>query len=78
MPYANLDGVTGLTVGVGDVPDLAWALKRLLGDHELRERLGQQAKERALTQFTIPRFVDSMLAVYDEARAIHAEKQGRA
>jgi glycosyltransferase involved in cell wall biosynthesis len=77
VPYANLDGVTGLTVGVGDVPELAWALKRLLGDHPLRERLGQQARERALTQFTIPRFVDSMLAVYEEARTIHAEKQGR-
>jgi len=78
VPYANLDGITGLTVGVGDVPELTIALNRLLGDHELRERLGQQAKERALSQFTIPRFVDSMLAVYEEARAIHVEKQRRA
>ena len=78
VPYANLDGVTGLIVGPGDVPQLARALQRLLTDHELRERLGQQARERALAQFTIPRFVDSMLAVYDEARAIRSEKQGRA
>ena len=78
VPYANLDGVTGLIVGPGDVPQLARALQRLLTDHELRERLGQQARDRALAQFTIPRFVDSMLAVYDEARAIRSEKQGRA
>ncbi len=77
VPYANLDGVTGLIVGVGDVPALAAALNRLLTDHALRQRLGQQARARALSQFTIPRFVDSMLAVYDEARSIHAQKQGR-
>ncbi len=78
VPYANLDGVTGLTVGVGDVPELTRALGRLIRDGELRQRLGQQARERALTQFTIPRFVESMSAVYDEAREIHAAKQGRA
>ena len=78
VPYANLDGVTGLTMGVGDAPALTAGLNRLLGDPELRERLGSQAQARALSQFTIPRFVDSMQAVYAEARAIHASKQGRA
>ena len=78
VPYANLDGVTGLTVNVGDAPALTSALNRLLGDDELRTRLGHQAQQRALSQFTIPRFVDSMQAVYAEARAIHASKQGRA
>jgi rhamnosyl/mannosyltransferase len=78
VPYANLDGVTGLTVPVGDVAALAAALNRLLGDDELRGRLGAQARERALTQFTIPRMVEQMLAVYSEAIEVHAEKRGRA
>jgi rhamnosyl/mannosyltransferase len=78
VPYANLDGVTGLTVPVGDVPALAAALTRLLADDALRERLGAQARERALTQFTIPRMVESMQAVYREAAELHAAKQGRA
>ena len=77
VPYANLDGVTGLTVAVGDVPQLAAALNRLLTDHELRDRLGRQARERALTQFTIPRFAASMTDVYREAAERHAAKQGR-
>jgi glycosyltransferase involved in cell wall biosynthesis len=78
VPYANLDGVTGLTVAVGDVAALAGALNRLLGDDELRDRLGRQARERALTQFTIPRMVDQMLAVYSEAIDVHANRRGRA
>ena len=78
VPYANLDGVTGLTVAVGDVDALGAALNRLLSDDALRARLGAQARERALTQFTIPRMVEQMVAVYSEAIAVHAGKQGRA
>jgi rhamnosyl/mannosyltransferase len=78
VPYANLDGVTGLTVPVGDVAALAAALNLLLSDDALRERLGSQAAERALTQFTIPRMVSQMLDVYGEAIDAHATKQGRA
>jgi glycosyltransferase involved in cell wall biosynthesis len=74
VPYANLDGVTGLTVPVGDISALAGALNRLLGDGELRARLGMQARQRALTQFTIPRMVSQMLEVYAEAIDVHASK----
>jgi glycosyltransferase involved in cell wall biosynthesis len=78
VPYANLDGVTGLTVPVGDVGALGSALNRLLGDDELRERLGVVAQERALTKFTIPRMVGQMLEVYAEAIDMHVSKRGRA
>jgi glycosyltransferase involved in cell wall biosynthesis len=78
VPYANLDGVTGLTVAVGDVAALADALNRLLADDELRARLGSQARQRALTQFTIARMVEQMLSVYSEAIDVHAAKKGRA
>lgn len=71
VPYANLDGVTGLTVPVGDVGALAVALQRLIIDEELRERLGRQAKERALRDFTIPRMVGATLDVYREAQESH-------
>ncbi|MDR3685359.1 MAG: glycosyltransferase [Coriobacteriia bacterium] len=77
VPYANLDGVTGIMVPVGDVAALAEALNRLLADDELRARLGAQARERALTTFTIPRMVEQMLDVYAEAIDVHAAKRGR-
>lgn len=76
VPYANLDGVTGLTVPVGDVAALSAALNRLLGDDELRARLGAQARERALTKFTIPRMAEGFVEVYAEASALHAERRG--
>ena len=47
VPYANLDGVTGLIVPPGDAPRLRAALRRLLGDDELRARLGRPGPARA-------------------------------
>lgn len=76
VPYANVDGVTGFTVPVGDADALADALNRLLADDALRERMGRQARERALSQFTIPRMVDNTLAVYREAIDSHVERVG--
>lgn len=75
VPYANLDGVTGLTVPVGNVSALSAALNRLLGDNALREKLGRQAQERALTEFTIPRMVETTLGVYREAIDVHEAKR---
>jgi rhamnosyl/mannosyltransferase len=72
VPYANLDGVTGYTVPVGDTGALAGALSRLLSDDELRKRLGSQARDRALSDFTIPRMVERTSEVYAEAVRLHA------
>ncbi len=67
VPFANLDGVTGLTVPVGDSDALAAALDRLLADDELRTRLGAQARERARAEFTVERMAAQTLEVYREA-----------
>ena len=63
-----------LTVPPGDVAALAAALNRLLGDDELRARLGRQAQARALREFTVPRMVARTLDVYAEAAARHAAR----
>ncbi len=68
VPFVNENGVTGLTVPPGDVPALAGALRTLVSDRALRERLGAQARERARERFTTGRMVDDTLAVYAEAR----------
>lgn len=67
VPFANLDGVTGLTVTPGDVAELADALKTLHSDDALRARLGRQARERVLAEFSLDAMVDATLNVYREA-----------
>jgi rhamnosyl/mannosyltransferase len=67
VPFVNQHGVTGLTVPPGDAVALGGALRTLVEDDDLRRRLGRQASERALADFTIPRMVERTLAVYDEA-----------
>jgi len=74
VPYANPDGVTGLTVPPGDAAALAVALRRLLDEDELRARLGQQAQARALAAFTIPHMVEQTLGVYAEAIERHGRR----
>jgi glycosyltransferase involved in cell wall biosynthesis len=60
---------TGLLVPPRDPSALRAALERLLGDRELRLRLGTAGQERARTQFSWERFVNGTLAAYDEALA---------
>jgi len=67
VPYANLDGVTGLTFPPRNVQALAGSLNALLADDELRKRLGKQAQERALAEFTIDQMVAKVNDVYTEA-----------
>lgn len=69
VPFVNEHGVSGLVVPPSDAEALASALKELLGDDELRARLGRQAKERALDRFTIDRMAADTLEVYREAIA---------
>jgi glycosyltransferase involved in cell wall biosynthesis len=62
-----VDGETGLVVPPRDVPALRTALERLLGDPELRRRLGEAAKRRARERFSWQASTDALLEVYAEA-----------
>jgi glycosyltransferase involved in cell wall biosynthesis len=59
------DGDNGLVVAPGDVPALAGAIDRLLGDRALRERLGS-ASRAAVAGYTYEAMVDA----FDRALAI--------
>lgn len=52
VSWVNRDGVTGLTVPVGEAEPLAQALGRLLADPVLAARLGSAARRRYLEAFT--------------------------
>lgn len=62
-----VDGETGLLVPPGDVPALRAALERLLGDPELRRRLGAAARERAAERLSWDRVTEATMVAYRDA-----------
>ncbi|KMS81529.1 glycosyl transferase family 1 [Streptomyces leeuwenhoekii] len=66
---AGGDGETCLAVPPGDAGALAAGLGRLLGDPELRARLGAAGRERVLRHFTWARAAEGTVAHYREAIA---------
>jgi glycosyltransferase involved in cell wall biosynthesis len=64
--FVNLDGETGIVVEPRDPGALADAINRLLGDDELRRRLGANGTERARTLFSKERTVDEIWNLYQQ------------
>ncbi len=66
MPEAVVDGVTGVLAEVGDVAGIAAALRGLLADGELRQRLGEAGRARILAEFSISAMIEGNERVYGE------------
>jgi glycosyltransferase involved in cell wall biosynthesis len=67
---AGPDGETCLAVPPGDAGALAAALGRLLGDAQLRARLGAAGRERVLRRFTWEQAARGTAGRYREAIAL--------
>jgi glycosyltransferase involved in cell wall biosynthesis len=63
------DGKTGLLFPPGDVDSLRQALSSLLTDKELRQKMGERAQLRALTNFPSTKIVSGMMSFYSELLA---------
>ncbi len=66
VPYANLNETTGLIVPPKDSQALAAALNRLLVDDDLRRRLGEQAKNRVESEFSLEAMAGEIMRAYTE------------
>ena len=62
-----VDGQTGLLIPPRDADALRAALERLLGDRDLRRRLGADGRRRAQERFSWPVVTEATLAAYAEA-----------
>ena len=60
------DGVDGVLVAPRDVAALRTALERLLGDPELRARLGAAARAKAEREWSRDAMADALLRMYEE------------
>jgi glycosyltransferase involved in cell wall biosynthesis len=65
VPEAVEHGVNGLLVRPGRPAEIASAVKALIADSELRQRMGQCSRERAQQRFR----VDAMVSAYEEVYA---------
>jgi len=71
VPDVVADGTDGYLFPVGDVNAAADHLARLAADPELRRRMGEQGRERALARYRVPRLVEDVDRLY---RALLAAK----
>ena len=71
IPEMVLDGETGILVPPGDDVAIADAIERILGDDELRVRMGQAARVRAEARFDARKTTTDLLGVLAEARRRH-------
>ena len=66
VPEVVVPGQTGELVEAGDVDGVARELTTLLGDAELRSRLGAAGRERARTEFSVARMTERTIGVYED------------
>jgi glycosyltransferase involved in cell wall biosynthesis len=69
IPDLVEDGITGLLVPVGDVPALSEALRRLIVHRDLRQRLGEAARDVHRTRLELSVYVDRLAAIWADAAA---------
>ena len=69
LAEAISQGEAGLLVPAGDTPALRAAIARLLGDSELRARLGAAARRHAQEAFAWSAYVDGVAKAYGQAPA---------
>jgi glycosyltransferase involved in cell wall biosynthesis len=79
VPEMITHEVNGLLVAAGDIEGLAAAIGRLMSDSQLRERLGQAARETIATRFSLAAAVERLLEIYRrfgiEPRAAHPRRE---
>ncbi len=71
IPEMVVDGETGLLVPPGDEAGIAAAITKLLGDDELRTRLGDAARVRAHDRFDARKTTADLIRVIAAAKEMH-------
>ncbi len=64
VTYVNQHAYTGLVVRPRDTGALVESISTLLSDNELRHRLGEQARQRVLREFTVDHMVDRTVDLF--------------
>jgi N-acetyl-alpha-D-glucosaminyl L-malate synthase BshA len=66
LPEVNINGQTGFTRDVGDIEGLAEAIKTILSDRELAEKMGKTGKEIASNEFSADIIIPKYIQYYEK------------
>ena len=67
VTWVNRHGETGLNARPGDYRDLAYCLKTLLSDQDLRKKMGEVARKRFEENFTTTEMIDATIKAYTKS-----------
>lgn len=59
------DGVTGLLTPVGNSDAIGKAILKLIGDNDMRKKLGDNARSLAIEKFSLNNMADKMIELYE-------------
>jgi len=68
------DGFNGILVPASDVNALENAMKRLIGDSQFRQTLGQQARKDAMQRFSWDTYISRLESIYASVIEEHSHK----
>jgi glycosyltransferase involved in cell wall biosynthesis len=75
VPFASRHGDTGITVPPGDAIALGAAIRRLLGDADLRRHYGERGRARVEAEFSVGQMAAAIWLIY---RQVHEAQLGTA
>lgn len=75
IPDVLQDGINGLLIDPADEQALEMALVSLLGDRDLRQRLGSAARRRVVEQYSESRVVERYMQLIEEVLATRDRKE---
>jgi glycosyltransferase involved in cell wall biosynthesis len=77
VPDAVTDGLNGLLIAPKDTPGLVAALEKAISNHDLREKLGREAKRRIREQFMPEPIVMEIEKLYKEVAGVVPRTRSR-
>ncbi len=76
VPFVSRDGESGVTVPPHDAQALSNAVCRLLGNRELRDRLGRAGRTRVANEFTAALMADRYFDLYERILKVPVPRPG--
>ena len=66
LPEVNKHNETGLVISPKSPGELAKAIKKLVNNNNLRERMGKKARQRVIQEFNWEANIQKMISVYND------------